>query len=97
MLQPTLCLIAFLVFWAGISGTIPLQVLPFIVISPVIALAAGLLFFYPIERLGRKTYSVSSIIPLFNAFIVNWVTDINAPLEKFFEDMGEDADIKLMF
>jgi putative membrane protein len=95
LLQPTLCLIVFLAFWAGISSGIPLKVLPFIVVSPVIALIAGLLFFYPIERLGRKTYSVSSIIPLFNAFIVNWVTDINAPLEKFFEDMGEDADIEV--
>jgi putative membrane protein len=95
LLQPTLCLIGFLVFWAGISSAIPLKVLPFIVISPVIALIAGLLFFYPVERLGRKTYSVSSIIPLFNAFIVNWVADINAPLERFFEDMGEDADIEV--
>jgi putative membrane protein len=95
LLQPTLCLIVFLVFWAGISSGIPLKVLPFIVISPVIALIAGLLFFYPIERLGRKTYSVSSIIPLFSAFIVDWVADINSPIEKFFEDMGENADIEV--
>jgi putative membrane protein len=32
---------------------------------------------------------------LFNAFIVDWVADINAPLEKFFEDMGEDEDIEV--
>ena len=95
LLQPTLCLIVFLVFWDGISKAVTLQVLPFIVISPIIALTAGLLFFYPIDRLGSKTYSISSIIPLFNAFIVDWVADINAPLEKYFEDMGEDEDIEV--
>jgi putative membrane protein len=93
LLQPAFCLIVFLVFWGGVSNTVPLQVLPFIVIAPVIALAAGLLFFYPIERLGSKTYSISPIIPLFNAFIVDWVADLNAPLEKYFEDLGEDEDI----
>lgn len=62
-------------------------------ISPAVALAAGLLFFYPIERLGRA-FSISSI-PLFKAFIVDWVTGDNAPLEALFEDMGEDADIEV--
>ncbi len=78
----------------GSSSGIPLfQVLPFIVLSPVVALLTALLFFYPIERLGR-TYSISSL-PLFKAFIANWVTGANAPLEKFFEDMGEDTDIEV--
>ena len=36
LLQPTLCIIPFFVFWAGVSNVIPMQVLPFIVISPVI-------------------------------------------------------------
>ena len=95
LLQPTLCLMAFLVYWASISSAVTLQVLPFTVVSPVVALVAGLLFFYPVKRLGRKTYSIPSIIPLFNAFILDWVADISAPLEKFFEDMGEDEDIEV--
>ena len=32
-------------------------------------------------------------MPLFRAFILNWVTDLNAPLEKHLEEMGENADI----
>ena len=92
LLQPALCLVPFVIFWVS-SGISLLQVLPFIVLSPVVALLTALLFFYPIERLGQ-TYSISSI-PLFKAFIANWVTSANAPLEKFLEDMGEDTDIEV--
>ena len=91
LLQPFFCLIPLVFFWGGISGVGPLHVLPFIVISPIIALVVGLLFFYPIERLGKAS-SISSI-PLFKAFIADWVNGDNGPLEKLFEDMGEDADI----
>jgi putative membrane protein len=94
LLQPTLCVVVFLAFWVGISSGVEWQFLPFIIVAPVIAFMAGLLFFYPLERLGKRTCSVSSI-PLFKAFIINWVTDINEPIEKLFEDMGEDTDIEV--
>lgn len=92
LLHPALCIVPFVVLWDS-SGIPLLRVLPFIILSPVVALLTALLFFYPIERLGR-TYSISSI-PLFKAFIANWVTGANAPLEKFFEEMGEDTDIEV--
>ena len=94
LLQPTLCVLAFLVFWAGISSVIVIQVLSFIIIAPVIGFVAVTLFFYFIERLSQKTYSMSSI-PLFRAFIVNWVTDQNAPLEKYLEEMGQTEGIEV--
>ena len=95
LLQPTLCLVAFLVFWVYISSAFPLmQVLLFIVISPIICFLVVSLFFYSIERLSQKTFSMRSI-PLFRAFIVNWVTDQNAPMEKYLEEMGEDKDIEV--
>ena len=94
LLQPALCIIAFLVFWAGISGTITLQVLPFIVISPIIGFIAVSLLLSSIDRLGKSTYSLPAL-PLFRAFILNWVTDQNEPLEKHLEAMGEDADIEV--
>ena len=95
LLQPTLCLSAFVVFWVSTSSVFPiLQVLAFIVISPIISFLAVSLFFYSIERLSQKTYSLHSI-PLFRAFIANWVSDQNAPLEKQLEEMGEDRDIEV--
>jgi putative membrane protein len=95
LLQPTLCLAVFVVFWTAVSSVIPLQVLPFIIISPVIGFVAVILFFSSIERLSQKTCSMPSMNALFRAFIVNWVTEQNAPLEKYLEGMGEDADIEV--
>ena len=93
LVQPILCLVPFAVLWAGTSSGITLRFLPFIVLSPVVALLTALLFFYPVKRLG-EIYSISSL-PLFKAFMANWVTGANAPLEKFFEEMGEDTDVEV--
>lgn len=92
LLQPVLSIIVFLVFWAGISSAVPLQVLPFLVVAPIIALAAVYAFLSIIDRLGRQTYSLPTL-PMFRAFMLNWLTSDNAPLEAFLERMGQDADI----
>ena len=94
LLHPTLCIVAFLAFWAGFSSAIPIQVLPFIVISPIIGCAAVFMFLSSLDRLGKKTYSMPSL-PLFRAFMLNWVVDLNAPLEEFLEKMGENADVEV--
>jgi putative membrane protein len=94
LLQPTLCIAAFLVFWVGIPSAVTLQVLVFIVVSPIIGLIAVLLFFRSLERFSAKFSSMASI-PLFRAFIVDWVSNVNAPLEKYLEDMGQDSDIEV--
>jgi putative membrane protein len=33
-------------------------------------------------------------LPLFKAFLLNWVTDLNQPLETYLEEMGKDTDIE---
>ena len=95
LLQPTFGLAAFVVFWLSTTSALPLlKILPFILLSPIISLIAVMLLFYSIERLSQKTYSLHSL-PLFRAFIINWVTDLNAPLEKYLEELGEDKDIEV--
>ncbi len=94
LLEPVLSIVVFFVFWAIISKTIILQVLPFIVLSPIIGFIAVYLLLSSIDRLGKKTYSLSAL-PLFRAFLLNWVTDQNEPLEKHLETMGGDADIEV--
>jgi putative membrane protein len=93
LLQPILCIVALLAFLAGIFGTI-LQFLPFIILSPIISYAAVYLFLHSIDRLGKAAYGLPSM-PLFRAFLLNWATALNAPLEKHLEDMGENADIEV--
>ncbi len=93
LLQPTLSFAAFVVFWVGTSSTFPiLQVLLFLALSPIICFLAVSLFFYSIERLSQKSFSLNAM-RLFRAFIMNWATDQNAPLEKYLEEIGEDKNI----
>ena len=94
LLEPFLSIVAFLVFWTTISNTIVFQVLPFVILSPIISFTAVYLLLSSIDSLGKKTYSLSAL-PLFRAFLLNWVTDQREPLEKHLETMGEDADIKV--
>ena len=95
LLEPILVHLAFLVFWATISSKLSSwQVLPFIVLSPIIGYIAVYLLLSSIDRLGKKTYFLPAL-PLFRAFLLNWVTDQNEPLEKHLEDMGVDADIEV--
>jgi len=94
LLDPTLCIVAFLAFWGGISSAILIQILPFLVISPIIGCVVVFLFLSSLDRLGQKTYSIPSL-PLFRAFMLNWVVGLNAPLEEFFEKMGENADVEV--
>ncbi len=94
LLNPTLCIVAFLAFWAGISSAILIQILPFLVISPIIGCVVVFLFLSSLDRLGQKTYSIPSL-PLFRAFMLNWIVGLNAPLEEFFEKMGENADVEV--
>ncbi len=94
LIEPALSILAFLVFWATVSGDVIWQVLPFIVLSPIIGYAAVHLLLSSIDRLGKKNYSLPAL-PLFRAFLLNWVTDQNEPLEKHLEAMGGDADIEV--
>jgi putative membrane protein len=94
LLQPMLCIVAFIFFWSGILNSITFQVLPFVVLAPIISYTAVFLFLRSIDQLGEKSYGLPAM-PLFRAFLLNWVTGMNAPLEKHLEDLGENADIEV--
>ena len=93
LLQPFLCIAVFVVFWMS-NSAVPLQVLPFLVISPIVGCASAFLFVFLIDRLGRRMYGVPSM-PLFRAFMLNWVAGLNAPFEGFLEKLGENEDIEV--
>jgi putative membrane protein len=94
LLQPALCVAAFYVFWESFAGNLTLQFLPFIFLSPIISYTAVYLLLHSIDRLGKTSFGLPAM-PLFRAFILNWVTDMNAPLEAHLEEMGENADISI--
>jgi putative membrane protein len=94
LLQPFLCIAVFVVFWNSLDSAIPLQILPFLVISPIVSCVSAFLFVFLIDRLGRRMYDVPSM-PLFRAFMLNWVAGLNAPFEGFLEKLGENEDIEV--
>ena len=94
LLSPLLCIAPFMVFWASINSTIPLQFLPFLVISTVAGCSFAFLFVFLVDQVGRRTYDVPSM-PLFRAFMLNWVAALNAPFEELLEKLGENEDIEV--
>ena len=94
ILQPYLCVAVFLVFSMSFSSAIISQALPFLIISPLAASATVFSFLYMLDRLGKRVSGMPSI-PLFRAFMLNWVVGLNAPLETLLEKMGENEDIEV--
>jgi putative membrane protein len=96
LLQPALCITVFLAFWTGYPSVVAVswQVLLFVFAAPIVGFIAVTILLSSINRLGKTLYSLPAL-PLFRAFILNWVDSQNAPLEKYLEEMGEDADISV--
>ena len=94
LLQPALCIAAFLAFWISYPSMVAItwQVYLFVVAAPIVGFIAVTILLSSIDRLGKTSYSLPAL-PLFRAFILNWVDSQNAPLEKYLEEMGADADI----
>jgi putative membrane protein len=96
LLQPVLCIVPFVIFWANFSSPIVLQITPFIILAPIISYISIYVFLLQIDNLGKKAFNLPAL-PLFRAFLLNWVTTLNEPLEKHLEEMGTDSDIDVTF
>ena len=94
LLSPLLCIVPFTIFWSGIDSAIPLQFLPYLVISIIAGCSFAFLFVFLVDQVGRRTYGVPSM-PLFRAFMLNWVAALNAPFETLLEKLGENEDIEV--
>jgi putative membrane protein len=94
LLSPLLCIAPFIVFWASIDSAIPLKFLPFLVISTIAGCSFAFFFVFLVDQVGRRTYNVPSM-PLFRAFMLNWVAALNAPFEALLEKLGENEDIEV--
>ncbi len=95
LLEPTACILPFVVFWA--LHNIPLvDYVPFLVISSFVSIFSAYSFLHILDRMGKETSGQSSLT-LFKAFMLNWVAALNAPLESFLEKMGEDTDVEVTY
>jgi putative membrane protein len=92
LLWPYLCVGVFLSFWSNITGNTVSQTIPYLIVTPVIAYAAVFIFLNALDKIGKQLNGTPAL-PLFRAFMLNWVCAANAPLESYLEKMGENENI----
>jgi putative membrane protein len=91
LLQPILCILPFVTLWQNLNIA-AVEYLPFLVVSPFVAIISAKVFIYVLDQMGKTSYGVASI-KIFKSFMLNWVAALNSPLESFFEEMGKDKDV----
>lgn len=96
-LQPLLWLVAVFWIWLPLGYGLPFTLYIFASLSIPIVVLAVFVFIFAIDQVGKKRLHVSTF-SLFRAFLANWVEDLNAPLEGFFEKLGSvrDIDVSLL-
>lgn len=93
LLQPFPCIIPFFVPWASIGYPPISHILLFLIFSLVVSFLSSFSFTFLLNRAGKQTLGFPSL-SLFKAFLLNWIMDLNAPIEEFLEKLGKERDIE---
>jgi putative membrane protein len=59
-----------------------------------VSLISSLLFVSALNNVGMRTLGVPSL-PLFKAFLMNWIADLNVPFEEFLEKLSESQNVEV--
>ena len=94
LLQPALVVLPLFFMSSAIGYTAEMQILVFALISVSMALLTVFAFKYFMDRIGTGTLGIASSV-LFKAFLANWTEDLIAPMETFFEKLGNQQDVKV--
>ncbi len=94
LLQPALCTISIFFMGSVIGYGLEAQLPIFLLVSIFIAVLTVFLFIYLLDRVGKRTLGIASS-SLFKAFFANWTEGLNAPLETFFEKLGNEQNVRV--
>jgi putative membrane protein len=96
LLQPFLSVLPFLVFWTGIGPpvAVTLNMLAFLCSSVIIGFAASFSFLFLLNQVSKQAVGLQSVT-LFRAFMLNWVSNLNAPFEELLEKLGEEREVEV--
>lgn len=94
--QPFCSVFPFLFFWLFLTK---LEVDLFFVIlfltcSIVVSIGTVYAFILILNRVGKKMLGSPSL-PLLRAFLLNWIVDLNKPLEELLEKLGEEQSVEV--
>ncbi|MCW4015752.1 MAG: DUF2070 family protein [Candidatus Bathyarchaeota archaeon] len=94
LLQPILILIPIIFMGPTVGVTSQVQLLVLASVSVLAALVTVSIFKYFMDRVGTGSLGIASSV-LFKAFLANWAENLVAPLETFFEQLGNLQDINV--
>jgi putative membrane protein len=94
-IHPFLHFIILLFFWEIVFGFTSIPFFPYLSFSSLVGFLSAIFFLFILDQMGQKDYGVHAI-PLFRAFMLNWVVGLNAPFEKFLEKLGKNELIEIM-
>jgi len=97
LLQPFLNIVPFLLLWwkiGNISMINMTSIVAFLLSSVIVGFAATFSFIFLLNQTGNKAIGMQSV-PLFKAFMLNWITGLSAPFEDLLEKLGEERDVEV--
>lgn len=89
LIQPFVCIV--ILGFLFMNLPVRIDYLLFLGISPFLTIGFAFLFVHFLNNVGQKKQIPS--VDIFKAFLINWITSQNEPLEGFLERMGTETDI----
>ena len=94
LFQPALAALPLVFVGSAVGFTLDMQILVFATASVSVSVLAVFAFKYGMDQVGKGLLGIDSSV-LFKAFLANWTEDLVAPLENFFEKLGDEEDVKV--
>lgn len=94
LLQPVLVLVSISSIGSAIDYVPELEFLSLLSVSVSSSIVVVAIFKYFMDTVGTGSLGIASSV-LFKAFLANWTEDLVAPMETFFEKLGNIQDIKV--
>lgn len=91
VVQPFLCLAPLIALWIDIVNVEVISA--FLAYALIIAFASNFVFIWLLDNMGKRIVGIPSLA-IFRAFLLNWVANLNAPLESYLEKIGEKREIE---
>ncbi|UCB60656.1 MAG: DUF2070 family protein [Candidatus Bathyarchaeota archaeon] len=90
--QPTICLLPFFYVTNSVASVSRGAIIAFFLFSLLISTATATAFIKIVDQVGLKKFQTSTTMIL-KAFLANWMEDMEAPVEKLFENFGKEKTI----
>ena len=89
---PIICLLPIFYLAYSVGFTSNSATVAFFLSSLIISIITAFIFIRIVDQVGARNFQVPTTTVL-KAFLANWMEDLNAPVEKLFENFGKEKTI----